>query len=146
MIQCQNCGNTNTGESNFCRFCGTRFVQQQPQRPPGYDYAPPRPYSWQTDEFQTKNEARRKAQTMANQPQTGQYPAVQAYSAPQPYQQPYHCPNCMSTYLPRMEKRISTAGWIVFAVLLVFFFPLFWIGLLIKEDVLVCQVCNARSR
>ena len=146
MIQCQNCGNTNTGESNFCRFCGTRFVQQQPQRPPGYDYAPPRPYSWQTDEFQTKNEARRKAQTMANQPQTVQYPADQAYSAAQPYQQPYHCPNCMSTYLPRMEKRISTAGWIVFAVLLVFFFPLFWIGLLIKEDVLVCQVCNARSR
>jgi hypothetical protein len=131
----------------------------QPQQAPKYDFTPPRPYVWQTDEFQTKNEARKKGDTMAGQPpQTGQYPAVQAYSMPQQqYQQPivpgsvpaytmpFHCTNCGSTYLPRMEKRISTAGWIVFAVLLVFFFPLFWIGFFIKEDVLVCQVCNARS-
>ena len=50
----------------------------------------------------------------------------------------------MSKYTPRIERRISTAGWITFAVLLVFFFPLFWIGLLIKEDAVVCQTCNLR--
>jgi hypothetical protein len=143
MIQCQNCGNSNTGESNFCRFCGTRFTQPQQQQPV-YDYAPPRPYVWQTDEFQTKNEARKGRSTYSGRPDTS--PAVHAYSMPQQYQQPYHCPNCGSTYLPRKERRISTAGWIVFAVLLVFFFPLFWIGLLIKEDVLVCQVCNSKSQ
>jgi hypothetical protein len=41
-----------------------------------------------------------------------------------------------------MERKISNAGWVVFAVLLVTFFPLFWIGFLIKEDVPVCPVCN----
>jgi hypothetical protein len=46
--------------------------------------------------------------------------------------------------MPKIEKRISTAGWITFAVLLVFFFPLFWIGLLIKEEVQVCQVCSSK--
>jgi hypothetical protein len=50
----------------------------------------------------------------------------------------------MSQFLPRMERRISTAGWITFAVLLVFFFPLFWIGLLIKEDVRICPACNTK--
>jgi LITAF-like zinc ribbon domain. len=145
MIKCQNCGNTNTGESNFCRYCGTRFSQPQPQQQANaYDFAPPRPYLWQTDELRTKNEARKNRSTSQTQPEAS-FP-VQAYSMPQQYLQPFHCPNCMNSYLPRKERRISTAGWIVFAVLLVAFFPLFWIGLLIKEDVMVCQVCNARSK
>jgi hypothetical protein len=50
----------------------------------------------------------------------------------------------MTQMLPRAERRISTAGWIVFAVLLVFFFPLFWVGLLIKEDVQVCPNCTSK--
>jgi hypothetical protein len=43
-----------------------------------------------------------------------------------------------------MEKRVSTAGWIVFSVLLVFTLIFFWIGLLMKENVAVCPVCRAR--
>ena len=58
----------------------------------------------------------------------------------------YRCANCMSQFLPRIERRISTTGWIVFAVLLVLFFPLFWVGLLIKEDVQVCPSCNVRLK
>jgi hypothetical protein len=50
----------------------------------------------------------------------------------------------MSNMMPRLERKISTAGWITFAVLLVFFFPLFWIGLLIKEDVHICPACNTQ--
>nr|AUN37236.1 hypothetical protein [uncultured bacterium] len=50
----------------------------------------------------------------------------------------------MTQTMPRIERRISTAGWITFAVLLVFFFPLFWIGLLIKEDVPVCSNCLSK--
>lgn len=56
----------------------------------------------------------------------------------------YHCPRCHSQLLPRRERRISTVGWIVFAVLLIAFFPLFWVGFLIREDVSVCPVCNHR--
>ncbi len=40
--------------------------------------------------------------------------------------------------------RISVAGWIVFAVLLLFCFPLFWIGLLIKEEYRSCYECGVR--
>jgi hypothetical protein len=50
----------------------------------------------------------------------------------------------MGQFLPQIERRISTTGWIVFAVLLVMFFPLFWVGFLIKEDVRVCPSCKTR--
>lgn len=154
MNPCQNCGKLNTPETNFCRFCGTKFlmVQHQPLDDSPYDYSSPRPYAWKTDEFQTQNEARQTLPTAPVQPQTDHFnPAQQNFGAaplaflqPQHLNQPYHCPHCMSPYIPIMEKRISTAGWITFAVLLVFFFPLFWIGLLIKEDVPVCPTCRTK--
>jgi DNA-directed RNA polymerase subunit RPC12/RpoP len=72
-----------------------------------------------------------------------------AAAAPAAYQsgqfaQSFRCPRCSTTFPPRVERRISTGGWITFAVLLVVFFPLFWIGLLIKEDVVQCQGCNLK--
>jgi hypothetical protein len=141
MIVCQNCGNGNSGESNFCRFCGTRFNAVQSQ---AYEFRPPRPYAWQTDEFQTKNEARPPRPGAVGMPMATGGPIIPGSVLK--YSVAHHCSNCGNTYLPRAERRISTAGWVTFAVLLVFFFPLFWIGLLIKEDVLVCQVCGARTR
>lgn len=156
MAQCANCGQFNNAESNFCRFCGTKFlVQQQPAQ--SYDYSPPRPYSWQTDEFQTaKPEARKTQQINQVQPLNVQFPGgtnqnyqqpqnqQMAFRQPQPLSSAYRCPRCMSNVHPRLERKISTGGWITFAVLLVFFFPLFWIGLLIKEDTHVCPACNTR--
>ncbi len=53
MIQCANCGQVNTATSNFCRFCGMKFPPNQAaDETPNYEYAPPRPYSWKTDEYQ----------------------------------------------------------------------------------------------
>lgn len=152
MVKCQNCGNINSAESNFCRFCGTKFVVSQPVPQQGYDYSPPRPYVWKTDEFQTQNEPRKTSGALRGQPATSPFsdhnqnyqPQQLAYSQPSPFEQPYLCPHCMNRFPLRFERRISTTGWIVFAVLLVVFFPLFWIGLLIKEDVWVCQACHAR--
>ncbi len=151
MIQCQNCGQVNTETSNFCRFCGTKFLQSQLSNGNSYDFSPPpRPYSWKTDEFPVSEAKPRKTQQVNRvQPLVHQMPPP---PMPQPlaYQQPnymtygYHCPRCSSQLIPRYEKKISTAGWVVFAVLLVVFFPLFWIGLLIKEDVKVCPVCTFR--
>ena len=117
-----------------------------------FDYSAPRPYAWKTDEFQTQNETRPARPTDRVQPQTEQFnaanqnfqPAPLAYQQTRQMGQPFRCPHCMSQYLPRLERRISTGGWITFAVLLVFFFPLFWIGLLIKEDVQICQSCNSK--
>lgn len=140
MNQCQNCGQANDPASQFCRFCGTRFlVQSQPMNQPEYGQAP-RPYSWKTDEFQTQAEARKSSADA----QFGGNPM--AVRDPQFMSGNYRCPNCMSQFLPRIERRISTTGWIVFAVLLVLFFPLFWIGLLIKEDVQTCPSCNVRVK
>jgi len=69
------------------------------------------------------------------------------YSPPQPplasADYKIYCPRCAGQIF-RTERKVSTVGWIVFAVLMVAFFPLFWIGLLIKEDVRVCQTCNFR--
>ncbi len=152
MNPCQNCGKLNSGETNFCRFCGTKFNIRQPVIDNQYDYSPPRPYSWKTDEFQTQNEPRRTVPIDRAQPQNAPLSNVPRYYEPAPlvYQQgnqigmPFRCPHCMSQYLPRIERRISTGGWITFAVLMVVFFPLFWIGLLIKEDVPVCQSCNTK--
>ncbi|MGI8640858.1 MAG: LITAF-like zinc ribbon domain-containing protein [Pyrinomonadaceae bacterium] len=152
MIQCQNCGQVNTETSNFCRFCGTKFLQSQYSNGNNYDFSPPRPYSWKTDEFQiSENKMRKTRQINQVQPLVNQTLAQPPRPQPLVYQQPNnmaaygsHCPRCSAQLFPRYERKISTAGWIVFAVLLVVFFPLFWIGLLIKEDIRVCPVCNLR--
>ena len=151
MIQCQNCGQVNTETSNFCRFCGTKFLQSQQSKGNGYEYAPPRPYSWKTDEFQVPDNKGRKSRPVQQvQPLANQHPLPTPRPHPLVHQQSqnmahgYLCPRCSSQLFPRYERKISTAGWIVFSVLLVTFFPLFWIGLLIKEDVRVCPVCNLR--
>src|SRR5215207_5124799 len=144
MIQCQNCGQGNAPESQFCRFCGTKFLIRQPLAPQGYDYQPPRPYSWKTDEFQTQASPRSGQQAHGAWNPASSSPL--ASMNPQFMSSSYRCPNCMSQFLPQVERRISTTGWIVFAVLLVLFFPLFWIGLLIKEDVHVCPSCTTRLK
>ena len=167
MNPCQNCGKLNTPETNFCRFCGTKFLLQ-PQPPPQmnsqYDYSAPTPYGWKTDEFQTQNEARQTASINRlptatehlNQPNPNYRAATLAYQQPQNQYAPiaprgnfavdpnYHCPKCGSSYMPILERRVSTAGWIVFSTLLVFTLIFFWIGLLMKEDVAVCPVCRWR--
>ncbi len=151
-MQCQNCGQSNSEQSQFCRFCGTKFLVQQSYVQDNNNYQAPRPYSWQTDEFQTQSEPRksppitrgerhRAPQTVGTRNYNAQPLTIPGTQAIDPH---YRCPKCMSQYLPRQEKRISTAGWITFSVLLVFFFPLFWIGLLIKEDVHVCPSCNSK--
>ena len=155
MIQCQNCGQVNTETSNFCRFCGTKFLQSQMSNQQGYEYSPPRAYSWKTDEFQVaeKKPQQKTQQVNRVQPLPNPYSTHQS-ARPQPlasYQQPnnnmafgYRCPRCASQAMPNVARKISTGGWITFAILLVTIFPLFWIGLLIKEDVRVCPVCNLR--
>ena len=144
MVKCPNCGHDNADDTNFCRFCGTKIFIPQTQRSPEYNYAPPRPYAWKTDEFQTQAEPRQQQPTI-----NSSVPAQQSYQAPGQYAYQaldanYHCPRCGTSYLPIMERRVSTAGWIVFSALLVFTLIFFCIGLLMKEDVAVCPVCKAR--
>lgn len=150
MTPCQNCGKLNSGETHFCRFCGTKFVYQQRVTENPYTYSSPRPYAWKTDEFQTQNEPRPTEHIQSStEPFNPNNPNYQR--APVAYQQggqfagTVSCSRCGNRHIPQVERRISTAGWITFAVLLVFFFPLFWIGLMIKEDVQICPACNSKT-
>lgn len=156
MSPCRNCGKVNAAESHFCRFCGTKLAgvvggasQPMPQRsePSPYELPQPSPYSWKTDEFKQSYDARKTDQfdrASALATPLYQQPTNLAHQSPRHVTQLFRCPNCTAEMIPRFEKKISTTGWIVFAVLLVTVFPLFWIGLLIKEDVPFCQACNAK--
>ena len=150
MIQCTQCGQGNAEQTQFCRFCGTRLsgqgVYSQPDRQPDYQQVPPRPYAWKTDEYQTQSDRRIRNVhgTQPLSPAGFQNSTAQPlmYAGPQFVAGSYRCPNCGTTALPIVERRISTAGWITFALLLVFTLVFFWIGLLIKENVSVCPVCR----
>jgi hypothetical protein len=56
----------------------------------------------------------------------------------------FRCPYCDSPELPIETRRVSSAGWTVFVILLLFFLPLFWIGLLITEPETRCYDCRRR--
>ena len=146
MVQCQNCGQGNADQSQFCRFCGNRIAAHDSLVPQGrYQPSPPRPYAWQTDEYQTQ--AERRVNPLPGTPgMNAPYMPAQplAYRGAQGMSANYRCPSCGTTVLPVIERRISTAGWVVFAALLVFTFIFFWVGLLMKENVSVCPVCRAK--
>ena len=122
MITCNNCGQQNDESSRICRYCGVNLaLSSQPTQQQGY--APP-------------------SSMWSNMPPPA---PVQPYGD-QPFaagaMTGYRCPNCGSTAPPLLAKRISTEGWIVFAALLFFCFPLFWIGLLMKKDYRACPTCH----
>jgi hypothetical protein len=54
----------------------------------------------------------------------------------------WQCPFCKSQAPPIERVKISTAGWIVFAVLIFVCFLLCWIGLLMKERAKACSSCG----
>jgi hypothetical protein len=55
---------------------------------------------------------------------------------------PFQCRSCGYTGYAMIVNKISTAGWIVFAMMLLFCIPLFWIGLLITENKSQCPNCK----
>ncbi|HKS26360.1 MAG TPA: LITAF-like zinc ribbon domain-containing protein [Pyrinomonadaceae bacterium] len=121
MVTCNNCGRVNDESTRICRYCGTVLEHQKTQ---ARDYAPP------------------VADATGGTGFTAQ--PLEPYSAPGVASGGYRCPNCQSTYPPVTQKKISVEGWIVFCALLIFCLPLFWVGLLMKEETRVCPVCRAR--
>jgi hypothetical protein len=55
---------------------------------------------------------------------------------------PFHCKACGYAGHAMIIRKISAAGWVVFAVLLLLCLPLFWIGLLIRENRSQCPNCK----
>lgn len=52
------------------------------------------------------------------------------------------CPYCGKAGPAHIRSKVSTGGWITLIVLLFLFFPICWIGLLIKKDTYVCGYCG----
>lgn len=113
-----------------------------------FDQAPPRPYAWKTDEYQTQAEGRtvsldyKQRTSPLLETHLAPHAGALAYTGPKDLSGNYRCPFCGTHFLPVNERRISTAGWIVFGTLLLFTVVFFWIGLLLKEDVPVCPICK----
>ncbi|MBY0525210.1 MAG: hypothetical protein K2R98_17520 [Gemmataceae bacterium] len=64
---------------------------------------------------------------------------------PPPKQVGFHCPYCNTCKPPYTQRKVSTAGWIFFWVLLLFLcLPLCWIGLFMCEDQKVCSSCGIK--
>lgn len=126
-INCQNCGQANAEIARVCRYCGTQLQRAQggyaDPAPPQGSYVPP--HSWQSGALSQHQ----------SQPPAAPQPML---SAPH-----FRCPFCGTDAPPLVSQRISTAGWIVFAALLLFCFPLFFIGLLMKEEYRQCSFCRA---
>lgn len=56
----------------------------------------------------------------------------------------FRCPFCKTDYPPLVRSKISTAGWVLFVILLLGCFPVCWIGLLITENYRVCGECGIK--
>jgi hypothetical protein len=156
MVQCAKCGMQNADGGKYCRFCGDALMQAS-----GNPSSSRTPYSWQSEEFQvndrTQNYQAKKTQVFSPPTNYPQHPPqmVQPMQPAPMYQQPhqhpqyyafghYYCPNCRTQVIPQVARKIAPAGWVVFAVLLISFFPLFWLGFFIKEDRRSCPICRTR--
>ena len=67
-----------------------------------------------------------------------------AYGERRPSRRGARCRCCDSKLYPVRREQISQGGWIVFAVMLLVCWPLFFIGLLMKEEYMACADCGAR--
>lgn len=87
------------------------------------------------------------SQPTTDSPTITQPPAVQPPPAPLPPMGRFTCPFCGNQGPPIISKTMSSGGWILFAVLLVFCLPLCWLPFVLngtKEEVRKCYGCGAK--
>ena len=73
------------------------------------------------------------------------YGAQQIVVASPSYVNVWTCPFCRYQGQAIAAQKVSAGGWVVFAVMLLVCFPLFWIGLLMKETVAQCPQCARKT-
>lgn len=142
---CQNCGQFNDNDQNYCRFCGTALLQPQPLKQSDNQ---PKPYGWASPSSPLHSFGDAPSEPQQVQPIQRQPPVYAPPHAPNtnplPQRTGYHCPRCNSTALPVVQSQISDGGWLTFVLMLLFCFPLFWIGFLMKDEYRVCPTCLNR--
>ena len=143
---CPNCGKPNSENQNYCVNCGAALPQLQTKKlDPSDSVKPPKPYAWASPSSPLHEIVNEPQQVQPLEPPLYSAPPVQAVQAsPGSNQFPansYHCPNCGTNEPPIIKSKISEGGWIVFALMIVFCFPLFWIGFLMRQQYSVCPAC-----
>ena len=128
-INCPNCSQPNPDIARVCRYCG-QALRPGPSSQPQTGYAPPPQQGGYVPTHDWASSA-----PLPAQPDAQPRPLVSAEN--------FRCPHCGTTAQPLVARRISTAGWIVFAALLAFCPPLFFVGILIKEEYRMCSWCRA---
>lgn len=126
-VHCQNCGRGNADIARICRYCGAQLKAGGARRPahaepPPVSYVPP--HSWKSGSLPPQ-------------------PSPLAQAQPQLSAEHFRCPYCQTAAPPTVGRRIGTAGWVVFFALLIFCFPLCFVGLFIKEEYRQCSWCRA---
>lgn len=111
------------GKTIRCKQCGTQFTTLPPDDEP-LSYRQPPPIQPVFEE-------------VAEEPR---------YEPFRPYdpEASFTCPFCKARGAPIVAQKVSTGGWICFALFFLVCFPLFWIGLMLKEDVRSCSSCGIR--
>ena len=119
---CQKCGLRLPENVGFCPSCGASVPQGQPAPPPVYQ-APP-------------------AQ------QARQWPAPPQSAASGPAGNfGFMCPFCRYQGPPVIQQQVSSGGWILFVILLLFCLPLCWLPFVMdgcKDEIRKCASCGAR--
>lgn len=138
MITCSSCGQHNADYARVCTKCGTSL------------WLSGRPSS--VDQPRDAGVRSQPAPPPYTPPAFGAYtpPGPQPFAQPAPFAPPqvaptgFTCPYCKSKQLPVSVEKISQGGWIVFVIMILFCFPLFWIGLLMKETERYCRSCGMK--
>ena len=140
---CQRCGQFNESGQQFCNHCGSALAQPQKNQPP----PAPRPYGWASPSsplhniFGDEKQEPQKVQPIQPPPAYNPHPV---HAPPVPPTAGYRCPRCGSTMPPMYQSKMSDGGLAVLILMILFCFPLFWIGLLMREEYRVCPACLLR--
>lgn len=116
---CSKCGAQLEANTAFCSKCGAS-TSVQPPAPA--DATPVQPYAMQP-------------------------PAMQPAGYAPPPVAGFTCPFCHYQGPPIVERKMSSNGWVMFVLLLLFCIPLCWLPFVIdgcKEDVRKCPSCGTR--
>ncbi|GIU82634.1 MAG: hypothetical protein D6687_06080 [Acidobacteria bacterium] len=141
MIKCDYCQKFNEPGLRFCIHCGSRLREHTSS-----ELKPPKPYAWKRTEENFEQPQTHPLTQPLTQPLTRPQtqPLASQMAFPHPGKPHYYCPRCRIHVDPIISSKVADAGWVVFVLLLLFCLPLFWIGLLIRETILVCPFCRLR--
>lgn len=126
------------GEYIDCPKCNLSLrVPSLPKAPPPSMFSPPPNTSQQSEDEDVEED------------DDDDYKSSRQHRSPRPRRRlrprsRFCCPYCGSEEHPLIRSKVSGGGWVIFVIVLLIFFPLCWVGLLMRERYHVCYDCGVR--